>query len=521
VTAREREPNYQLGGSRPGGGLFGLDAGQVALLAAGFAAMVALSAASLSATAVAIGVTVAIGCAGLALLPWQGRPAYAGVPVVTGFALRALRRRQRWMAPLPLLTGTPPAMGAEPPKGGSSPAVLPAFLDGIKIVPVERPRWAGGASRLEPVGIAHDRIAGAWTAVLPVRGGPFALLDPTGQHQALAAWAELLSQFARESSPVLRLGWSIRSAPAQAGGRSEPPATGGGMTAAGNRRATASYRALLGSAVARVATHDPRVWISLDGRRLARRASNPPQAALAAARVLADRARAAGLTVGEPLSPVELAETVRVQLDPSLVDALAGVRRGLSERTGLASPLAAVHAGPLSVDVGWDAVRVDDGWHRLLWVAQWPMLGLAPSWLDPLLLDVPCARTVTVLMEPVPARLSRRRITAESASIDTQITQRDQRAFRVPVQLARAHADLARRESELAAGFPEYGYLALIDVTAQSPAALDDGCAALTDLAARCGITELRPLHGRHDHALAVALALGRAPGRPLLGGTR
>ncbi len=429
---------------------------------------------------------------------------------------------------------------------------MPAFLDGVELVPVERPDWAGGTDRLEPVGVVHDRTAGVWTALLPVRGGPFALLDTGAQHRALGGWAAVLSQFARESSPLVRLGWSIRSAPAQARDPSDEPVTsaagapghasarGGGAerpdpsdtdkwdfpddgwsAAAGSGRAAHSYRALLASDAARVTTHDLRVWISLDDRRLGRRVANPAQAALAAARALTDRAVAAGLTVGAPLSPVEIAEAVRVQADPSLADTLAGVRRGLAERAGLASPLAAIHAGPLSVDVTWDAVRVDDGWHRLFWVVQWPALGVAPGWLDPLMLDAPCARTLTVLMEPVPARLSRKRITAESASIDTQITQRDKHALRVPVHLARAHSDLARREAELAAGFPEYGYLAVVDVTGPSRDALDEACAALTDLAARCGITELRPLHGRHDQALAVALALGRAPGRPLLGGHR
>jgi len=65
----------------------------------------------------------------------------------------------------------------------------------------------------------------------------------------------------------------------------------------------------------------------------------------------------------------------------------------------------------------WDAVRVDGAWHRVFWVARWPALELAAGWWDRLLLTTAGPRTLAVVLEPVPARVSRRRINAESVSV--------------------------------------------------------------------------------------------------------
>jgi len=155
----------------------------------------------------------------------------------------------------------------------------------------------------------------------------------------------------------------------------------------------------------------------------------------------------------------------------------------------------------------------------VFWVAQWPATSLTPGWWEPLLLDPAEVRTLAVVAEPVAARASRRRVNAESVSIEGQLRLRERHAFRVPVRLAQAHAEVDEREEELNAGFPEYAYLALACVTAASRQELEAASHALADTAARCGILELRPLHGRHDAAWACILPIGRAPDRDLLGG--
>jgi hypothetical protein len=179
---------------------------------------------------------------------------------------------------------------------------------------------------------------------------------------------------------------------------------------------------------------------------------------------------------------------------------------------------AAAYAAPLAMDHQWDRVRIDGAWHRTWWVSGWPTTEVGPQWLEPLLLDTVGTRTVTMIMEPVSPRASRRRISAEAVTIANNITTRQRHGFRVPVTLGRAKSDLDRREAEIVAGFAEYRYLALLDVSAPSAEELDEHCANYLDLAAQCGL-DLRPLAGRHDAAWACTLPIGRAPDRDLIGG--
>ncbi|MBL7487417.1 PrgI family protein [Frankia sp. AgB1.9] len=160
--------------------------------------------------------------------------------------------------------------------------------------------------------------------------------------------------------------------------------------------------------------------------------------------------------------------------------------------------------------VCWDAVRTGRTWHRVFWVAAWPAGPLHPGWLDPLLHEAPCARTLTVAFAPVSGRASRRRLNHDTAAVDLALQIRDRHAVRIPDQLARAHDEIRQRDAELSAGHPELAYLALIDLAAPDRDTLDAASAELADLAARTGITDLRPLHGRHHHALPATLPFGR-----------
>lgn len=505
---------YRLTDRQGGGVLFGMTAVQVGFVAVGVGALVFLPAVVPPRVGIVAGLGVAVVCAALAFLPVGGRRLHDALVTVAAFGGRRLAGRQRWMTPLPWSTPVPGP-------GAARSGDLPPCLTGLDLMMAPRPEWAGGREMLAPVGLVRDRRTGAITVVVPVRGGEFSLLDPADRRGRLGTWAQLLSQFARESSPVVRLGWTLWSAPAPLAehlGWVEDHQDPGGRGSAAAVRAAEAYRRLVDEAAPTVTRHDLHVWLTIDARRLRRRA-DPVDAALAAARALSQRCRDADLVPGPPASPVEIAESMRVQGDPSAATAVAGVRRGLAERARLTSPLARVHAAPLAVNATWDAVRVDSAWHRVFWVAQWPTLDLAAGWINPLLLAAPGARTVAVVMEPVSLRTSRRRINADTVSIEGQVGMRERHAFRVPVGLSRAQAHVDQREEELSAGFCEYSYLALVDVCASTRDDLDDACHAMVDLAAQCGITELRPLHGRHDMAWAATLPLGRVPSQPLLRG--
>ncbi len=519
------ETVYRLADRRRGTALLGLTVPQLALAAAGIVGAVLIAANTRSAAGVLAGLGMVFGCGLLVFMPVGGQPSYEAAATLAGFLCQRAAGRHRWAAPLPLLRGTPEGQAT-----ARQATPLPACLAGIELLAVPRPGWAGSDRTLAPIGLVRDRHGATLTVVVGVRGDGFSLLDPSDQHLRLAGWAQVLSQFAREASPVTRLGWSLWSAPAAPAEHLDwltDVSRGGRTVVAGE-----GYRQLLEATG--VIRSELRVWLTVDPRRMRANGVGRSAAAVAAAEALVDRCAAAGLVCSAPLSPVQIAEAMRIQADPSAMSPLHGVRRSLAARAGLSSSPTAgrsgqpsdapsgvdmVHAAPLAVETYWDAVRVDGAWHRVFWIAQWPSLELAPGWWDRLLLAPTGARTVAVVMEPVPARMSRRRINAESVSVQGQVQLRERHAFRVPVGLQQAQAEVDQRESELQAGFPEYGYLALVAVTGADRQQLDAHSHALMDSAAQCGIVELRPLHGRHDLAWACTLPIGRTPGRRLLDG--
>jgi hypothetical protein len=375
-----------------------------------------------------------------------------------------------------------------------------------------------------PPGLVRHRHGGVVTVVLDVRGGPFSLLDPAGQHRQIGGWARVLSQLAREA-PVARLGWTVHSHP---GGLD----TADGWTQRPVRQPTeprpidmrgvlalASYRRLLTHTTPMLVGHEVRLWLTVDPGRTRRRQGDADALALAAAAALAGRCQTAGLTVYGLLDADALAQTLAAHADPAGPAAgVDGSAPGLAVRAGLATRSRRRSTADLDVRPHWDAVQVGGTWHRLFWVSQWPPTGLQPGWLDPLLHETAGARTVAVLMEPVPLRTSRRRINSESVSVDTALAMREKHAFRIPVHLARAQEEIDRRDAEIHAGYPEYAHLTLIDVTGVDRAGLDEASAGLVDLAARCGIADLRPLHGRHHLAWPATLPFGLAPRRALTG---
>ncbi|MEX5712778.1 SCO6880 family protein [Parafrankia sp. FMc6] len=506
-------PVYRLARRRSGMAHFGLGPAPLILVAGGFTALIVLP---LLTGSLVVGAAVAAGCGMAAFVPVPGAgPLYEAAPLVVRHLARRTGARHHWVAPLPLLSGAPAAVERPGDKAGR---LLPPPLRGLEILTVPRTAATGAAHSLTPIGLIHDRRAGTLAAVLSSRGSEFGLLETADQHDRLSAWAQVLAHTARDSG-VARLGWSLWSGPT-------PPSdhllwlhdrqSGTATADHGPDQAAEDYQRLLENAAPALTRHDLRLWLSLDTRRLHRRAA-PLDAAVQAALTFAERCRAAGLVVGDPDSPVDIAEALRLRADPSVAATLTRVRHTLAQQSGAISVLAGVHAGPLSMHARWNAVRIDDVWHRTFWVAQWPTAGLRPGWLDPLLFDASCVRTVAFVLEPVPARASRRRINADAVELESRMAVRERHGFRVPTHLAGAQAQVDEREAELHSGHVEYGYVALVDVTAPTLDDLDDASTQLAEAAAFAGVSEIRPLHGRHDLAWAATLPTGRVPARGLL----
>jgi hypothetical protein len=508
MSGESPAPVYRLARRRQGATFLGMEPGPLILLVSGLTALFVVP---LVTGAVTVGVAIGVVCALVAVLPLPGGPAHQMIPVAVRHLARRARGRDQWTAPLPLsLARVPSESGGR--GAGASAALVPPVLAGLDILAAPRTTATGAAGTLAPIGLIHDRRRGTMSVLISARGSDIVLLDPSDQQQRLQAWAAALANLARDSA-LVRLGWSLCSAPASLTAHRSWLGERGVRTSAAAERdqAAADYEGLLLQVGTALTDHDLRLWLTVDVRRTPRGA-DAAASAVDLAETLLDQCATAGLLVGVPDSPVQVAEALRIRADPTAAGRLAGRPRGLAEHAGLASALAGVHAGPLSLLTRWDAVRVDDVWHRMFWVTQWPSGTVQPGWLDPLLFDLDGLHTLTVLCEPISSRASRRRIIADAVQVESAVATRERYGVRVPTHLANAQAAVDQREIELHSGHAEFGYLALADVAAPTLEELDEASRHLMDRAAQAGITELRALHGRHDRAWAASLPGGRAP---------
>jgi hypothetical protein len=230
------------------------------------------------------------------------------------------------------------------------------------------------------------------------------------------------------------------------------------------------------------------------------------KALVSAADALLRGLRSAGLGVADPLDAAGLQRLMRTRIDAAGETARRVTGR-LTERVGAATSAA---AGPLAVDNSWRRVRVDGSWHRTFWVASWPRLAVPPCWLEPFIAaDV--TRAMTVVLMPVAAHTSRRRIERDLVKLESDAATKESQGRRVDARHHRATDTLLEREQELIAGYPEVAYIGLVTVTASTEEDLDDHSEVVEQLAREAGL-ELRVLDGRQDVAWAAALPLGLAP---------
>ena len=171
----------------------------------------------------------------------------------------------------------------------------------------------------------------------------------------------------------------------------------------------------------------------------------------------------------------------------------------------------------MAAETAWGRVAVDGSLHRSFRVATWPLLPVAADWLGPLLGTAGATRTVTVLLEPVPTSKAARLADREVMSREADADMKERRGFRVSARDRKRMDDVRQRETELTDGHPEFRFIGLVDVTAPTPDALDDACAAVEQAAAQ-SLVDLRPLEARHDLGWVASLPLGRtvAPAKGL-----
>jgi hypothetical protein len=153
---------------------------------------------------------IALAGGSAALLPVAGRPLEAWLPLVAGYGWRRLCGRHRYSSRAHLwgylvrVRGDGAVLEVLPPDD------RPMCLRDLSIREVE------AGDRQQPVGVIGHARRHTFVGILRVRGGPFNLLDDSGQASAVSAWASILAGYALESSPVSRLQWIERTLPEDA-----------------------------------------------------------------------------------------------------------------------------------------------------------------------------------------------------------------------------------------------------------------------------------------------------------------
>ncbi len=361
----------------------------------------------------------------------------------------------------------------------------------------------------ERIAVSHDTSNDTIAATVRVAGRQFGLLEPGEQDWLVTHWGIALQAFVSERTPVVGLRWAEWAAPA---GMDEHRAwISEHLAAQPLDGARLAYEDLLRDAGSTAVRHETLVTVTVHIGRVRRRrntdrVAEAVETLLKEMRLFGHRLQGAGLIVSATLSPAEWSRVVRLRLDPASRTALDGRLRSLGDTDGACTP---ANAAPLAAETTWTAWHTDGAWHRALYVSDWPRLDVHATWLRDLLLFAGSVRTVAVFMEPVARSKSQRSIVRDAAKIESDAAHRAEKGFRVGAHHRRARQAVEEREEELVAGYGEFSYAGIVTVTAADLDELDSVTNDITQVAASIGL-DLRPLHGRHDLAVAATLPIAR-----------
>lgn len=446
-----------------------------------------------------VAIVVAVGSAALWFGRIRNRPAHEILPALAIWWWRKLRSRNTWYRPVALVTDD------------DQPVALPPVLSGIDLFEFEV-AWITPGQNVA-IGVVRDHQAGSLTAILRVSGdGQFALVDAAGQDMRIDEWGAAIGGFARENSPVSRVtfhDWTspvaIRDTVAQLENQWADEAP---------HPARAGYLQLLSDTSAHVVNHEVLVEVTVDLGRVSKARGESVLATglrLVAeqTRLFAGRLNGSGLRVEGVLSASDVVTATRVRANPAVVEHLTTLKRSLASATGVAAPT----FGPMHVEDQLGSATIDGAFHRSWWFASWPRREVAASWMDALMFESGCTRSLTTVFEPVAPSKSDSDVDRERTQREANIESRRRKGNIIRRADTKAVTEVESREMELSAGFVECRYTGLVTLTAPTEDALDSQGADLEQAAANAGV-ELQPLWGRQADGWVSSLPLGRSVAR-------
>jgi hypothetical protein len=496
-------PRYQFGPLERRGVLLGLQGGQLATLGgAGALALLALHAVSGPAGALLAGALV-LSAIPAALLPVDGRPLEAWLPLLAGYGLRRLRGRRRFRSH-PHLAGHLVTMRADGDVVEAlPPEERPAHLRELRILEID-------AGREAPVGVIKDVRQHTYVGVLRVRGRSFNLLDAAGQAAAVQGWATILAGYALASSPVSRLQWIERTLPDD--GRRIARRFEERTAPDAPEAALRIYEEAMSEARQAGSRHECLLAVRIDARRAWRQVRQAGQGSLdrgACALLLrelaslGDQLEGAAIEVEDVLGPRAIAEVLRTAFEPETAPRL----RLIHGETGDTGPhprsawpqetleqLAHYRAGARSL-------------HATYHVREWPRIEVGPGFLAGLLLDAASLRTVSMTLEPITAARAARELRRALAGDVSDDTLREKGGWLPSFRRQHEEENVLRAERELAEGHASYRFSGYVTVSAASVEELEAGCAEVEQAAGRSHL-ELERLVAQQEIAFTYTLPL-------------
>jgi len=493
ATGTEAGPTYRFGPLERRGLIAGLRKGQVGVLVGAAAGAIGLMVSGIPHAAY-VAVAVLSGGVWAAFKPLRARTIEQWMPIAVTYWVRTLTAGRVWRNDAPTLGH--PSLG-----GGPTRPHLPPTLKTLRMVEAVGPHG-------EPVGVLRE--ATMFTAVLQVRPQAFALCDRDDQARRLAAWGGVLAGLAREGSPVSRLQWIERTAPADGGELVR--AARQALAVPETQPLAATYLDLVEAAGPVTQAHETFVAVQIDARRcprLIKAGGGGDPGALAVLRrevaTLTDGLAAADVPVTGPLSPGQLAHVIRVGFDPSSRTGLSALVASDPARDGLA----ANSAWPSATKEDWAGYRADATLHATYWVEEWPRIPVPPRFLSGFLLNTTAARTVTVIAEPMAPSEAVRQVEAARTHDHADEELRRRMGFLSSARRRRQAEGTAEREEELADGHGEYRFSGYITVSAANDDDLEDACGDVEHHAQKTNL-QLTRLRGQQAQAFTWTLPLCR-----------
>ncbi len=427
--------------------------------------------------------------------PVFGRPAVEWTDIALRFLLRSKTGKAHYRAAGPQI-GHVEVLGEEV----VAPVDLPDELSSIEIL--------GVPHKGHELGVVFDQDQRTYSATLSVTATAFALLDPDAQAQKLAAWSAVISDLAREDSPVSRMQWVERTLPAnqeelvdylreehdpEIDIQDPPPVM-------------RSYLSLLDQAANVQQQHELLLTLRIDttNRRVRRMAKNLGSGHDGYCALLLRELEAfsrslerADVKVIGALRPRALAGVLRSAYDP------------YDESIDPAGDVDPATIGPMEGHARWDAYATDGALHVTYWISEWPRVSVGPTFFSPLLLGTSATRAIGVTVEPVAPLRAMRRAEAAATSELADEELRASKGFRTVARTRRRQQAITAREEELANGYAEVRFAGFITVTAKSSRELDAACAEVEHAAQQSRLS-LRRLSGQQDEAMTFAMPLAR-----------